>query len=196
MSPGYKATSPPGCYISVLGRSIHILTIVTQTTSISVSLLPSHASYLGLFALAFVTWCGESLVKLVMCSDVPGCLGGAWKSGTFLLYSCEVAFWTQETLPRLPDVECSVAPYSVIVIGSALTSACPPSVKVRHLLSWLALASYPAQPKHGHAWFSLWVNPSPSQSTSSLPFPFQDFLSCEGKHAHQCCFSMAFRVLV
>jgi len=30
MSPGYKATSPPGCYVSVLGRSIHTLTMTNN----------------------------------------------------------------------------------------------------------------------------------------------------------------------
>jgi len=40
---------------------------------------------------------GEGLVKLIMCSDVPGCWVDVGRSGTFLLYSCKVAFWTQET---------------------------------------------------------------------------------------------------
>ena len=44
---------------------------------------------------------GGGLVNWVMCSDVPG----LWRSRTFLLYSCKVAFWTQEKLPRLSDVK-------------------------------------------------------------------------------------------
>jgi len=43
-----------------------------------------------------------------------------WRSGTFLLHSCKAAFWTQESLPRLSDVKCSVVLQSVFVIGSAL----------------------------------------------------------------------------
>jgi len=41
--------------------------------------------------------------------------------GTLLLYSWEVAFRTQGTSLRLPDVDCSVTPWFVFVIGSTLT---------------------------------------------------------------------------
>ena len=67
-----------------------------------------------------------------------------WRSGTFLLYSCKVAFWIQETSPRLCDVECSVILWSVFAIGSALAHllffrecATPPYVQVRHT-TWLS----------------------------------------------------------
>ena len=67
-----------------------------------------------------------------------------WRSGTFLLYSCKVAFWIQETSPRLSDVERSVVLRSVFTIGSALAyllffreGATPPHVQVRHT-TWLS----------------------------------------------------------
>ena len=44
-----------------------------------------------------------------------------WRSGTFLLYSCKVAFWIQETSSRLSDVERSVILQSMFAISSALT---------------------------------------------------------------------------
>jgi len=94
------------------------------------------ATYPGLLTPAFVacsTNAGEGLVKL----DV-------WRSGTFLLYSCKVAFWNQETSPRLSDVEHSVVLWSVFAIGSALAylllfqeCATPPHVQVRHA-TWLS----------------------------------------------------------
>ena len=66
------------------------------------------------------------------------------RSGTFLLYICEVAFWTQETSPRLSDVKRSVVLWSVFVIGSTLTylglfqeCATPPHIQVRHC-TWLS----------------------------------------------------------
>ena len=43
-----------------------------------------------------------------------------WRSGTFLLYNCKAAFWIQETLPRLSDVERSVVLRSVFAIVTAL----------------------------------------------------------------------------
>jgi len=55
----------------------------------------------GLLTPAFVTCstnAGESLVKLTICSDVPGRWVDVWRSGTFFLCSCEVTFWTQECL--------------------------------------------------------------------------------------------------
>ena len=82
------------------------------------------ASYPGLLTLAFVassTNAREGLVKLITCNDAPGCWVDMWRSGRFLLYSYEVAFWTQETSPRLPGVKHSVAPWSVFTINSALT---------------------------------------------------------------------------
>ena len=72
-----------------------------------------------------------------------------WRSGTFLLYSCKAAFWTQETLPRLSDVERSVVLRSVFAIGSTLTyllflqeCATPPHVQVHHTM-WLSLTRPP-----------------------------------------------------
>jgi len=44
-----------------------------------------------------------------------------WRSGTFLLYGCKVAFCIQETSPRLSDVKYSVVLWSLFVISSALT---------------------------------------------------------------------------
>ena len=67
-----------------------------------------------------------------------------WRSGTFLLYSCKAAFWTQETSPGLSDVEHSVILRSVFAISSTFTSlrffrecATPPHVQVRHCM-WLS----------------------------------------------------------
>jgi len=34
----------------------------------------------------------ESLVELNMCSDLPGRWVEVWRSGTFVVYSCKVAF--------------------------------------------------------------------------------------------------------
>ena len=63
-----------------------------------------------------------------------------WRSGTFLLYGCKVAFCIQETSPTLSDVKCSVIPQSLFVISSALTCllffwecATPPQVKVHFM---------------------------------------------------------------
>ena len=55
---------------------------------------------------------GEDLVKLTYL-DV-------WRDGTFLLYSCKVDFWIQETSTRLSDVERSVVLQSVLAISSAI----------------------------------------------------------------------------
>ena len=70
-----------------------------------------------------------------------------WRSGTFLLYSCKLAFWIQETLPRLSDVERSVVLRSVFAISSTLAyllffreCATPPYVQVYHT-TWLSFTS-------------------------------------------------------
>ena len=67
-----------------------------------------------------------------------------WRSGTFPLYSCKAAFWTQETLPRLSDVKRSVVLQSMFAISTAFTyllffreCATPPHVQVRHC-TWLS----------------------------------------------------------
>ena len=67
-----------------------------------------------------------------------------WRSGTFILYSCKAAFWTQEISSRLSDVKCSVVLRSVFAINSALTylqvfreCATPPHIQVRHC-TWLS----------------------------------------------------------
>ena len=44
-----------------------------------------------------------------------------WRSSTFLLYGCKVAFCIQETSPRLSGVKHSVILWSLFVISSALT---------------------------------------------------------------------------
>ena len=93
------------------------------------------ASYPDLLTPAFVTCCtimGESLEKLITCKDIRGRWVGMWRSGTFLLYSCKAAFWTQETSPRLADVDCSVILQSLFVIGSAITC----SLLKMHCLIW------------------------------------------------------------
>ena len=71
--------------------------------------------------------------------SLAGCWVDVWSSGTFHRCSCEAAFWTQEMSPRLPDVDHSAVPWSVVVISSALTSGllchfstCPPNVQVWH----------------------------------------------------------------
>ena len=82
------------------------------------------ALYPGLLTPSFVacgTNAGKGLAKLIMCKDIPGCWVDVWRSGTFLLYSCKVAFWAQKTLPRLSDVKRSVILQSVVAISSALT---------------------------------------------------------------------------
>ena len=71
----------------------------------------SVASYPGLLTPAFVTCSinvGEGLVKLITCNDIPTHWVDVVRSGTFLLYSCKVAFWTQEMLPRLSGVNGAV----------------------------------------------------------------------------------------
>ena len=81
------------------------------------------ASYPGLFTLADVacsTNARKGRVKLITCDDVPGCWVDMWRSGRFLMCSCEAAFWTQETSPRLPSVKHSVVPWSVFVIYSTV----------------------------------------------------------------------------
>ena len=97
------------------------------------------ASYPGLLTPAFVacsTNAGEGLVKLVKCART---YLDVWRSGTFILYSCKVAFWIQATSPRLSDVERSVVLWSVFAIGSTLAylllfleCATPPHVQVCH----------------------------------------------------------------
>ena len=68
----------------------------------------------------------------------------AWRSGTFLLYSCKAAFWIQETSLRLSDVEHSDILPSVFAISSALAyllffqeCATPLYIQVRHT-TWLS----------------------------------------------------------
>ena len=58
-----------------------------------------------------------------------------WRSGTFPLYTFKMAFWTQETLPRLSDVEHSVVLRSMFVIGRAFTYL-PPYIQLCHC-TWL-----------------------------------------------------------
>ena len=82
------------------------------------------ASFPGLLTPAFVacsTNAWEGLVKLVMCNDVGGRYVDVRRSGTFFLYSSGVAFLTEETLARLPDVDRSVAQCPIAVVSSALT---------------------------------------------------------------------------
>ena len=81
-----------------------------------ISLLPrpSHPVFV-----ACSTSTGESLVKLITCSDVPGHWVDVWRSDTFL-HSCKVAFWTQEILPRLSDVKRSIVLRSMFAISTAL----------------------------------------------------------------------------
>ena len=84
-----------------------------------------------------------SALSAIVVALYPGLLA-VWRSGTFLLYSCKAAFWIQETLPRLSDVERSVILWSGFAIGSALAyllffreCATPPHVQVRHTM-WLS----------------------------------------------------------
>ena len=66
------------------------------------------------------------------------------RSGKFLVYNCEAAFWTQEMFPRLLGVKCSVSPWSVftinrllvVILGMTHSSTCPPNVQVHHC-TWL-----------------------------------------------------------
>ena len=102
-------------YTSVL--SLNLWLKVTSTSNYL-------ASYPGLLTpelVAHSTNVGEGPVKLTTCDDVPGNLVNVWRSGTYLLYSCKTAFWTQETLPRLSDVKHSLVLWSVFGVGSALT---------------------------------------------------------------------------
>ena len=76
-----------------------------------------------------------------------------WRSGTFLLYGCKVAFCIQETSPRLSDVKCSVILQSLFAIGSALTCllffrecATLPQVKVHFM--WLTDNDSYTRPSH------------------------------------------------
>ena len=69
------------------------------------------ASYPGLLPPAFFacsTNLVKDLVKLIMYNSIRGCCVDVWRSGTFLLFNCKAAFWTQETSPGLPDVDCSL----------------------------------------------------------------------------------------
>jgi len=61
-----------------------------------------------------------------------------WRSGTFLLYSCDVAFWTQEMSPKLSNVDCSVAAglrlwfavnSLVVFLRMCHSSKCPPNTR-------------------------------------------------------------------
>jgi len=60
----------------------------------------------------------EGLVKLVICLDIGWTYG--WKSCFRALYSNRPAFQTRQALPRLLDVEYSIAPLSNVVISSTL----------------------------------------------------------------------------
>ena len=104
------------------------------------------ASYPDLLTPAFVTCCtimGESLEKLITCKDIRGRWVGMWRSGTFLLYSCKAAFWTQETSPRLPDVKCSVVTnLFVVFLEICHSSAHPPNIQVCHCM-WSVLPGLP-----------------------------------------------------
>ena len=70
-------------------------------------------------SLAVVTWGG--LVRRCL-QWHTWMLGGV---ASDFLYSCREAFWTQETLPRLPDVNFSVIPLSMISISTALICSLP-----------------------------------------------------------------------
>jgi len=113
------------------------------------------ALYPGLLTPAFVSCCtrvGEGLVKLITWNGIPGHWVDVWRSGTFLLYSCKAAFWTQETSPGLSDVECSVV-YSLCLqsvvhsltcsfLGMCHSSTRPPNVQVCHCM-WSVLPGLP-----------------------------------------------------
>ena len=90
----------------------------------------SVALYTGFFAPVFVacsTNAKECLVKTRHMQWRTWMLD-MWRSGMFLLYSCEAAFWARKTSPWLPDVNHSVAIWSVLVVSGALrffhTSTC------------------------------------------------------------------------
>ena len=111
-------------------------------------------SYPGLLTPAFVacsTNTGEGLVKLFTCNDIPGRWMDMRRSGTILLYSCKSAFWTQETLPILPDVKHSVilwyGPCLWLVVHSLnlrffWQCAIAPLVQVCHC-TWSVLPGFP-----------------------------------------------------
>ena len=88
--------------------SVMIVPVVNLCNADSGHWSLSIASYSGIVTAVFVTC-------------IPGHRVNVWRSGTFLLHSCAAAFWTQEMLPRVPDVEHSVAPWSVFAIGMKLT---------------------------------------------------------------------------
>ena len=69
----------------------------------------SHPGLLIPAIVACSTNTGEGLVTLAMCSDVRGRWMDVWRSIWHIL-SVQLwgAFWTQETSPRLPDVDRSV----------------------------------------------------------------------------------------
>ena len=69
----------------------------------------SHPGLLIPAIVACSTNTGEGLVTLAMCSDVHGRWMDVWRSMWHIL-SVQLwgAFWTQETSPRLPDVDRSV----------------------------------------------------------------------------------------
>jgi len=100
----------------------------------------SLALYLGLLTPALVVCKGERPGKTDHVQWHTRTCGGV----AFLLYSCKAAFWSQETIPRLSDVELSVILWSMFVIGSALTysqffqeCATPPHVQACHC-TWLS----------------------------------------------------------
>jgi len=55
-----------------------------------------------------------------------------WRSGTFLLYGCKVAFCIQETLSKLSDVERSVILWYLFAISSALACCFSGNVPLLH----------------------------------------------------------------
>ena len=85
------------------------------------------AKYPGLFAPVFVA---KGLVKLVTCGDIPGRVEDVWRSGPFLLYSCQVAILTQEMSSWLPDVDHPLAAWVAITHLPAVFWECatPPHV--------------------------------------------------------------------
>ena len=66
-----------------------------------------------------------------------------WRSGTFLLYRCKVAFRIQEMLPRLMSIAQSYGPRSWSVVHSLACfweCATTPHIQVRHH-TWLSFTS-------------------------------------------------------
>ena len=76
-------------------------------------------------------------------NDAQGHRVDVWRSDTFTLYSCRAAFWIQETLPRLPDVDCfhgSALTYIVLAVFSGFchlhwtSSTLPLNIQVCHYM--------------------------------------------------------------